>query len=305
MLSNAAAAAAAATPLLRLQSFSINYLVTPGVLYALPAASLTRLELRLVSSTPYTAAAPANGSHAAALARLASLQHLELAIGDRSENQLGVFSSMLPAVGQLSRLTHLQVIKYCWEHAAPDMASQALRKLLQEPCKEWQQQLQVLQLSLTEGTAIDLSGASGLQRLQLGAYGLPSHRMQLQEGWVLPKQLQQLNIAGCLIATPAALGIQDMQQLQQLTLLAQFTVADGQQALLQLAQLPCLQQLTLQYADAAAVAGTADVWQQLPALVSLDLEDVGQMTEAVFTSTLQVRSTWHCGVYGCIAGHVM
>jgi hypothetical protein len=62
----------------------------------------------------------------------------------------------------LSKLTHLHVIKYSWEHAAPDMASQSLRKLLQEPCKEWQQQLQVLRLSLTEGAAIDLSGLSGL-----------------------------------------------------------------------------------------------------------------------------------------------
>jgi hypothetical protein len=53
LLSSAAAAAAggaAATPLLRLQSFSINYLVTPSLLYALPAASLTRLELHFFSS---------------------------------------------------------------------------------------------------------------------------------------------------------------------------------------------------------------------------------------------------------------
>jgi hypothetical protein len=70
----------------------------------------------------------------------------------------------------------------------------------------------------------------------------------------------------------------------------QFADADEHQALLQMAQLPCLQQLTLEYADADAAAATADVWRQLPALVSLDLRHAGQMTEGVFTSTLQVSS---------------
>jgi hypothetical protein len=180
---------------------------------------------------------------------------------------------------QLSRLTQLQVVKLCRERdAAHDSVSHALRQLLQAPCREWQQQLRVLQLLLTDGNPIDLSGLSG---------GPPLNTLLLQEGWVLPKQLQQLYIAACRIASPAAVGIPDMQQLQQLTLLVQFAEADGQQALL---QLPCLQQLTLEYADADAVAATADVWRQLPALVSLDLRHAGQMTEGVFTSTLQVSS---------------
>jgi hypothetical protein len=150
MLSNAAAAAAAAaTPLLRLQSFSINYLVTPGILPALPAVSLTRLELELSSSAPYNAAAPANGSYAAAIARLTNLHHLRLVISSGSRNQLDVFSCMLQAVGQLSKLTHLQVLDHCWQHAAaPDSVSHVLRQLLQAPCREWQQQLRVLQLTI-------------------------------------------------------------------------------------------------------------------------------------------------------------
>jgi hypothetical protein len=114
----------------------------------------------------------------------------------------------------------------------------------------------------------------------------------------------QLHIAGCSIASPAAVGIPDMQQLQQLTLLVQFAEVDAQRALLQLAQLPSVQQLHLKYADAAAIGGTADVWQQLPALVSLDLEDAGQITEAVFTLTLQVSSLLdRCKKCGRVVGH--
>jgi hypothetical protein len=145
----------------------------------------------------------------------------------------------------------------------------------------------VLELSLMENAAIDLSGLSGLQQLQLTAFRLLGGRLQLQDGWVLPKQLQQLDIAGCCIASPAALGIPDMQQL---TLSVQFAEADEQQALLQLAQLPCLHQLSLEYAAAAEVATTADVWRQLPALASLDLRCACQMTSAMFTSVLQVSS---------------
>jgi hypothetical protein len=75
--------------------------------------------------------------------------------------------------------------------------------------------LHTLQLTLTDGAAIDLAGLSGLQRLQLAAYAdRLSNRLLLQEGWVFPKQLQQLDIAGCRIASPAAVGIADMQQLQ-------------------------------------------------------------------------------------------
>jgi hypothetical protein len=70
----------------------------------------------------------------------------------------------------------------------------------------------------------------------------------------------------------------------------QFAEADEQQALLQLAQLPCLHQLSLEYAAAAEVATTADVWRQLPALASLDLRCACQMTSAMFTSVLQVSS---------------
>jgi hypothetical protein len=273
-------------PLLRLQAFSTNHLTTPVLLYALPAASLTRLELVMDTS----AAAPPSGSHAAALARLTNLQHLQLKVSDRQH--LGVLSSMLPAVGQLSKLTHLQFLRFCRQpDSAPDAASHALRQLLQAPCREWQQQLRGLELSLKDAAAIDLSGFSGLQQLKLAAYeGYPRSRLRLQEGWVLPKQLQQLDIADCCIASPAALGILDMQQLQQLRLLAQFAEQDEQQALLQLAQLPCLQQLALEYADAAAVAATADIWRQLPALVGLTLHQAGQMTEDIFTSALQASS---------------
>jgi hypothetical protein len=319
VLSNAAAAAAGAAAgaaaadvraerlQAQLQSFSSNFLVGPGLLYALPAASLTHLDLRLYSSVPHKAAAPlANGGHAAALARLTNLRQLRLAVD--TPKLLGVFSSMLPSVTQLSRLTHLQVINHCsqWSHIGADnSASQALRQLLQDPCRAWQQQLRVLQLSLADSAAIDLSGLSGLQQLQLDAFGLPGDTLTMQQGWVLPKQLQQLDIAGCCIASPAATGIPDMQQLQQLTLLVQFAEADGQQALLQLAQLPFLQQLTLKYASAAAVDATADVWRHLPALVSWDLfQHTDTMTEGLFTRTLQASShLLRCKIYGCHAGH--
>jgi hypothetical protein len=97
---NPLAGTAALMPKMRLQAFSINYLINPAVLAALPAATLTNLELDLSTTTRVPAGI------AAAVANLSNLQHLTLA-GSRDRGT--TLRTMLPSIQELGQLTALKV----------------------------------------------------------------------------------------------------------------------------------------------------------------------------------------------------
>jgi hypothetical protein len=86
---------------MRLASFSTNWLATPAVLAALPAHSLTCLQLAAEYSSQVDGAALS-----AAIARLSSLQQLHLSSG--------LARSCASSIAQLSRLTSLTLHACLW-----------------------------------------------------------------------------------------------------------------------------------------------------------------------------------------------
>jgi hypothetical protein len=85
---------------LRLSSFATNCLVTPDTLAALPAHSLTHLDIDLEHSKPMDGTVLS-----AASAQLSSLQHLSLV----NESQVSVAGRCLLGLAQLRQLTLLKL----------------------------------------------------------------------------------------------------------------------------------------------------------------------------------------------------
>jgi hypothetical protein len=303
-------------PKMRLQAFSINYLINPAVLGALPAATITHLDLELYM----TARVPAGIE--TAVANLSNLQHLALA-GGRDGG--AVLREMLPSIQTLGQLTALKVAGNLNQDG-----SVKLYNLLREPCDTWRQQLQVLSLNLPNSAmrGLDLSGLDGLRELRLAGNAGCSRTdasdaaddsddedaIVDRSGLLLPTGLQQLDLQGewtMLEAgeapLPKCVDISALKQLQRAALLIgpqAMHVTDT--SLLQLTAVPALQHLTLLYEDVSAVAQHADVWQAQPGLAHISIDNrTGTTPHRDFDFTLEVsRPTVNCQSYGRSTDHM-
>jgi hypothetical protein len=233
---------------LHMSSFSSNCLVRADLLAALPAHSLTHLELEFMHST-----APDSAALSAVLAQLSSLKHLELSSGN---NNSPVSGRCLLGLSQLHQLTRLKLVGF-WSDS-----EQPLQQLLAQPLAlrhlhlDWQNSAQDL---LPE---LNMAALKQLEELVC--------ENELAEGSVLPSQLQQLQLTPYLGVTAGSLS--PVTQLQQLRRIYLFVRVKEQEPLLRLAQLPALQHLAFDYCENyAAAAATAAAWLRLPQLCELQI----------------------------------
>jgi hypothetical protein len=227
---------------------SIHVIGDTGMLAALPAHSLTNLDVRSGLLGPVDGQAAS-----AALARLSNLQQLRLRTDSTD------LYSCLAGLAQLSQLTSLELEHYA-RQASQAGDPQQLQQLLAQPLP-----LRVLHLHIG-GSELPQLDMSNLTQLQVF-----SSWSQLDA--TFPPQLQQLTLGG--ISTEQQVeAVLKLQQLQRL----KFDVCLPQpQLLARLAQLPALQHLVLQYNyRVSEAAATASAWQQLPALRELDLDFEGE-----------------------------
>jgi hypothetical protein len=139
----------------------------PGVadiVAVLPAHSLTRLSMSLVSSKSVDAAALS-----AALARLSSLQQLQAT---------SLPFACWPALGQLSRLTQLELIAESYPKQSAGNAEAALQQLLMLPLSLQQLRLHLSGYGLSVSLPADMRHLARLEDLDITA--------RLAEGTVLP-----------------------------------------------------------------------------------------------------------------------
>jgi hypothetical protein len=190
----------------------------------------------------------------ASMARLTSLQQLQLTsylavawgMGDDT-------FSCITALGQLSQLTELNLGGY-WTEGRAEASRRSVQQLLAQPLA-----LRVLQLGvITDLPVLNMGQLTQLTKLIV--------RSQLAEGLVLPQQLQHLQLFRRISSSQLA-ALLPLQQLQRVDLHIGFS--EGEE-LRRLAAKTALQHLKLRYDDAAAAAGTAGVWAQLPQLQVLE-----------------------------------
>jgi hypothetical protein len=244
---------------LQLHSFSGTVPTPLAMLAALPAHSLTCLNLTCTDMSAASASPRQKCGNiealAAALQRLSSLHQLSLS--SALSNRL--HGSCLADIKQLSRLTSLK-LSGCW-----DAMDRPLQQLLLQPLL-----LRELNLDL-EGLSTDSAKKHSQLNLsaltQLTAF---TAVCSLEKGPVLPLQLQQLHVKFCDNACALVESLMPLQQLQRLSVLDAFT---EHQPLLQLAQLPALQHVSLAYCHAEDVcrAAASSVWQMLPQLQELSV----------------------------------
>jgi hypothetical protein len=264
----AAAAAAAAAPvtatgtgqqqgLWRLASFKSNLPGAAGLLAALPAHSLTKLQLDLTCDTAASAAALP-----AALARLSSLKQL-IVFDGRGAFPVGP-GCCLKGVAQLSQLTELQLIGQ-WPGSVEQLQQLLAKPLpLRRLVMRLYEELPVFDLSeLTQLTALEAAGC-------------------LPYGSVLPAQLPRAGLQLCEISTDMAAAVQP-PALQQLMLTVKYV---DEQQLLRLAQLPALQHLKLLFCLMQLAAAAAPVWQHLPHLRELCILHAEPVTEGEIATVL-------------------
>jgi hypothetical protein len=242
----------------------------------------------------------------ATIANLCNLQHLTLAAGNDRGTTL---CTLLPTIKTLSHLTAVHVSGNLNKDGGCELHS-----LLREPCDNWRQQLQVLSLTLPYDAmqGLDLSLLDGLQQLRLaGNKGClrtdnmsddsddedDEDDMLDHNGLLLPTQLQQLDLQGEWTMLEPGVGplpkcVSALKQLQRVTLLigpSALHVTDS--VLLQLTAMPSLQHLTLLYEDTSEAAQHADVWQALPGLAHISIDNQqGQATHEAFELTLEVSN---------------
>lgn len=230
---------------LQLRSFTSG-LAGAKVLAALPADSLTRLELHFRSMK-----AADGPPTSAALARLSSLQQLILH-GPRQHPPMP--SSCLAGVAVLSRLTSLELDGLWLNLDKPLNTALAAPGLLQ-----------LQQLHVTDRCAVVLMQLTQLTQLtELSINVNTNHPRRVQ----LPAQLQRLQIKPAMEA-PALEAILQLQQLQYLSMKVH---SKRCQPLLQFEQLPALQHMQLFYDNTRVAAGTARVWRQLKQLKQLEID---------------------------------
>jgi hypothetical protein len=233
---------------LRLVRFSSNMLASSSMLAALPAHSLTRLEMDFA----FSSSSSLNGqSMSAALAQISNLQQLQLG----TSSQTSVPGSCLAGIVQLSQLTSLR-LEGMWSEL-----DESLQQLLAQPLPL--QQLH-LELICTWGSEPVLQLAAQSQLTQL------IYSEDLSEQTTLPQQLLHLECwqpQGISFFT-----VLELQQLQRLRILADSV---SQSELLQVAQLPALQQLALMYNDLQGASRAASCWAQLPQLCEFIVDNHG------------------------------
>jgi hypothetical protein len=225
---------------LRLVSFTGDLPGMPGMLAALPAHSLTQLDLDLLLTSVLS-----GPGLAAALARLSNLQHLSLSKAEST----GIPTSCLSGVAQLSRLTSLSLGGQ-WSGGQLQ-----LQQYLAQPLRLRQLRLK-LSMHLPK---LDLAHCSQLQELTIRTpHGLP-------KDITLPLQLQRLELSAFGTAEDelAELQVHHLQKLQYLSLLRIQMTA---RSLQEMTQLQALQHLALGYDTANAAEEVAEVWQLLPQL---------------------------------------
>lgn len=235
-----AAAQTASTPaqqLWRLQSYSSEVIISPAILAALPAASLTSLKLNSRHAAEL-------GGLAAPLARLTGLQELQLRITTRNKP---ISPQNIAAIGRLSRLTSLNI-----------QGVQEIQSLQQLPT-----QLQELTVLVGSGR-LDLGHLVCLHSLELWSKGL------LAAGSILPPYLECLLLHSNTGDAPIAnLSIASLQQLRCLRVYGPVLDAHQLQSLVAMSE---LQQLDLYCQNLEAATATAEVWPQLPMLCDLGLK---------------------------------
>jgi hypothetical protein len=245
---------------LRLTTFATDWLVSPGVLAALPAHSLTGLGLNLeLTNTDLDAGyvAVSGLATAAALSRLSSLQHLSLGI-THSILSSDISAACLDSIAQLSQLTSLNLYG-SWEDA-----EEPVQQLVSQALPLRRLQLELVTAPGFQLPALDMSALTRLEHFVTCKL--------LSSGMVFPIQLRQLTLAACDIGSRLLAVVMPLQQLSSLSLEVQF---QEWEALAQLAQLPALQELCLWYEDdakaAITAAATAAAWPQLPQLQNLGI----------------------------------
>jgi hypothetical protein len=230
-------------------------MITPALLGALPAHSLTRLEFSL----PSERSGVSGQAVAAALAQLSNLRQLRLS----NYSAAGKFGACLAGIPQLGRLTSFCLDPTSEETAADhDELGSQLQQLVDRAPPLQQLQLGIDSTPLGKNwydnldtrylPVLDLSGLA-----QLEEFGTSR---RLPEGFVLPAQLQRLQLGLCEEASHLA-SVVVLQQLEQLSMPIE---SRDPGVLLSLSQLKSLQHLLLEYYDAAAAVVDAPAWRQLP-----------------------------------------
>jgi hypothetical protein len=262
----AAAASAAAPAALQLRSFSTDMIRSPALLRALPAATLTRLDLQ--HSICWRNDLNLNSSSiAAGLAQLGGLRSLSL-YGSAGP-------ACIAAVGQLAQLTHLDLD--CVEHQGAGSCSlQLLPPQLQDLIVAVN-----LASDIEDSTAeVALAHITALRNLDLDLY------FSAAAGSSVPTSLTALTLS-LQRETDAAdslqhLGVLHLQQLQKLHLKSSL----GEPELL--TTLTALTMLELSYDNINYAARAAPFWQRLSALHTLDLESThGRLGPAESLALLQ------------------
>jgi hypothetical protein len=226
------------SPGLHLASFSCDVPAGVGLLAALPAHSLTHLDLHLENSSSSNSA-----ELSAALARLINLQQLQLYSSYVTRTFSGrLHGECLGGLAQLTQLTSLKLGGY-WT-----AVEQPLQQLLQAlPPSMRQLQLDFGQDQLLGSCNFNLTHLTALTEFTAPEW---SSSPALQ----LPTQLQVLQL-GCLYAVTGSdsAALSRLQQLRRLSC----APYDDQKPLLHLSQLPALQQLALTYEGADEAVATA------------------------------------------------
>jgi hypothetical protein len=225
---------------LRLVSFSTDWLGTPATISALPAHSLTHLDLAWPHSET-----PASEAMVAALGQLTSLRQLSMG---PYQGEGSFPSSLLSAVPYMSQLTLLELAG----GFESERKTQALQQLLLLPLP-----LQRLQISSKWLPALSYEALTQLTELSTA---------DIYDSSKLPTQLQQLQAKVGLFARglDAVTGLQQLQRIR----LSGFASAEE---LLQLKQLPALQHLALQYETCSHAVAAARAWPQLQQLQELEV----------------------------------
>jgi hypothetical protein len=232
---------------MNLASLSSNFPFGAALVAALPAHSLTHLDLCLASGGSSNDSAALS----AALARLTSLKQLRL-FG--SYGRYEVSGECLISLAQVTQLTSLNLAGSWSQLTRP------LQQLLALPLPLRRLQLDFdrcrYQLCCSEISITHLTALTEFLAPELG------NDLMVQ----LPAQLQMLQLG-------AALGKQtdvlfSLQQLQRLA----FRVVIDKETLLRLTQLPALQELALAYEDSESAVAHARVWRELPQLRELSVQ---------------------------------
>jgi hypothetical protein len=291
----AAVAAAAATHAnLQLRIFRTRYVGSAAQLLALPAASLTHLDL--VHNRECSGLGLDHSSISAALGQLSNFRSLEL--------RGAVGNACLAAVGQLAQLTHLEaqpIVKLATCVAGRSATGSCGLRLLP-------QQLQKLHLcvghavgSHTGAVAVALGHLKALKALDLMVW------CSVAMGSALPTSLTALtlSVGGYTDDSMQHLGLTALQQLQHL-----FSTSgmEQPQLLRQLSSPVALTNIQLFYEHPASAQQAAPAWQHLSALHTLDFmifDHVAKLDAAQNAVLLQglaaATSVVHLHMYGSFA----